>query len=61
MKKNGVIWIIDDDPGILEAVTMILEEENYLTKRISDEKILDQELKKRHSYADTLGYFAFRY
>jgi DNA-binding response OmpR family regulator len=40
------IWIIDDDPGILEAVTMILEEESYKTKTISDEKALNREIKK---------------
>jgi len=43
MKKK--IWIIDDDQGILEAITMILEEEEYQTTKISNEKALNREMK----------------
>lgn len=30
------IWVIDDDPGILEVVQIILSEEGYMVKIISD-------------------------
>lgn len=49
-KKN--VWIIDDDPGILEVVQIIVEEEGYNTKIISNEALFNEELE--HTLPDLI-------
>lgn len=37
MKKGRRILIADDDPGILDAITLLLQQEGYDVKAISDD------------------------
>ncbi len=45
-KKSKKIWIIDDDPGILEVIDIILKEEGYSTKAICNGSTVFEELRK---------------
>jgi CheY-like chemotaxis protein len=39
-----LIWIVDDDPGILEVTEIILQESGFKTKKIADKIMLEKEL-----------------
>lgn len=41
------VWIIDDDPGILEVTEIVLQEEGYATTTIQNESELDLRLEKK--------------
>lgn len=45
-KKDKKVWILDDDSGILEVTTIVLEEEGYNTTSIQNEQELRDNLKK---------------
>ncbi len=41
------IFVVDDDPGILEVITIILSDKGYIVTSISDGQQLFKELKKQ--------------
>jgi DNA-binding response OmpR family regulator len=43
---NKHIWIIDDDPGILEVTQIILEEAGYQVTAINNEEVLNEKLQE---------------
>lgn len=51
MKKNNkaekTIFVVDDDPGILEVITIILTDRGYSVVSISEANMLFEELKKQ--------------
>ena len=44
---KDLVWIIDDDAGILEVTEIVLNDAGFSTKKISTQQELDSELKKQ--------------
>jgi DNA-binding response OmpR family regulator len=43
---NKIVWIIDDDNGILEVTQIVLEEAGFIAKKLDSETAIDEELQK---------------
>ncbi len=45
--KEPIIWIIDDDEGILESTSLFLEEEGFEVRGFINERLFCEALKKQ--------------